>query len=193
MFSRPQFWCIAPGPGGCQEAVYQHRLLAGGSFGQTTGDPVLTNNATADLNNPNNDKYRSGVFGNDTPWSYRMSGVYELPYQISVSGTGQYYAGFPLQKSVLVNSATVALTQSSQTVFVSKRGETRLPNVFEFDMSFRRLVRLGNKSLEPRVDIYNVTNQSTILGQVSQLGSAYGRASTIMRGRLVRVGGNVAF
>ena len=32
MFSRPQFWCIAPGPGGCQEAVDQHRLLAGRGF-----------------------------------------------------------------------------------------------------------------------------------------------------------------
>ena len=42
MFSRPQFWCIAPGPGGCQEAVYQHRLLAGGSFLRLVdGRPVL--------------------------------------------------------------------------------------------------------------------------------------------------------
>jgi hypothetical protein len=163
-------------------------LLAGGSFGETTGD-----NVGGDLNNPTNDAYREGIVGNDTPWSYRLSGVYDLPYQIAVSGTAQYYAGFPEQKTVLVNSATVALTQSSQTVIVSERGETRLPNVFGFDMSFRRLFRLGNKSLEPRIDIYNVTNASTILGRVTQLGSAYGRASTIMRGRLIRLGGNVSF
>jgi len=42
MFSRPQFWCIAPGPGGCQEAVYQHRLLTGRSFLRLVdGRPVL--------------------------------------------------------------------------------------------------------------------------------------------------------
>ena len=42
MFSRPQFWCIAPGPGRCQEAVYQHRLLAGdGFFRFLRGRPVL--------------------------------------------------------------------------------------------------------------------------------------------------------
>jgi hypothetical protein len=168
-------------------------LLAGGSFGQTTGDPVLANATTADLNNPTNDAYRSGILGNDTPWSYRLSGVYELPYQVAVSGTGQYYAGFPLQKTVLVNSATVALTQSSQTVIVSKRGDTRLPNVLEFDMSFRRSFKFQSKSFEPRIDIYNVSNASTILGSVSQLGSAYGRASTIMRGRLIRLGASVAF
>ena len=119
--------------------------------------------------------------------------MYELPYQVAVSGTGQYYAGFPLQKTVLVNSATVALTQSSQTVIVSKRGDTRLPNVFEFDMSIRRSFKLQSRALEPRIDIYNITNASTILGSVSQLGSAYGRASTIMRGRLIRLGGSITF
>ena len=42
MLSRPQFWRIAPGPGGCQEAVYQHRLLAGdGFFRFLRGRPVL--------------------------------------------------------------------------------------------------------------------------------------------------------
>jgi hypothetical protein len=168
-------------------------LLAGGSFGKTTGDPLKGDPLNGDLNNPNNDAYRHGIVGNDTPWSYRLSGVYELPYQVAVSGTGQYYAGFPEQKSVLVNSATVALTQSSQTLFVSNRGDTRLPNVFELDMSLRRSIKLHEKTLEPRIDIYNVTNASTILGRVSQLGSAYLRASTIMRGRLIRLGGNFTF
>jgi hypothetical protein len=163
-------------------------LLAGGSFGRTTGDPV-----GGDLNNPNNDAYRHGRVGNDTPWSYRLSGVYELPYQVAVSGTAQYYAGFPEQKTVLVNSQTVALTQSSQTLDVSQRGDTRLPNVFEFDMSFRKAFKLEQKSFEPRIDIYNVSNASTILNRVSQLGSAFGRASIIMRGRLIRLGGNFTF
>ena len=119
--------------------------------------------------------------------------MYELPFDIAVSGTGQYYAGFPEQKTVLVNNATIALTQSSQTIWVGRRGDTRLPNVFEFDMSFRRSFRFQEKTLEPRIDIYNVSNASTILGRVTQLGSAYGRASTIMRGRIIRVGGNFTF
>ena len=163
-------------------------LLGGGSFGKTTGDPVM-----GDLNNPNNDAYREGIVGDDTPWSFRLSGVYELPYGVAVSGTGQYYAGFPETTTVLVNSTTVALTQSQQTIWVAKRGDTRLPNVFEFDMSLRKSFRFQGKSVEPRIDIYNVSNQSTVLGRVTQLGSAYGRASTIMRGRIIRIGGNLIF
>lgn len=163
-------------------------LLGGGSFGKTTGDPV-----GGDLNNPNNDAYRDGIVGDDTPWSYRLSGVYELPYGIAVSGTGQYYAGFPEQKTVLVNNATIALTQSSQTIWVGRRGDIRLPNVFEFDMSVRKSFRIQDKAFEPRIDIYNVSNESIVLGRVTQLGSAYGRASTIMRGRIIRAGGNFTF
>jgi hypothetical protein len=163
-------------------------LLAGGSFGKTTGDPV-----GGDLNNPNNDAYRDGIVGDDTPWSYRLSGVYELPYGVAISGTGQYYAGFPEQTTVLVNNATVALTQSSQTVWVGRRGDVRLPNVFEFDMSFRKSFRLQGKTVEPRLDVYNVSNESTVLGRVTQLGSAYGRASSIMRGRIIRAGANLTF
>jgi hypothetical protein len=42
MLSRPQFWCIAPGPGWCQEAVYQDGLLAcDGFFRFLRGRPVL--------------------------------------------------------------------------------------------------------------------------------------------------------
>src|SRR5580765_4500184 len=92
-----------------------------------------------------------------------------------------------------VNSATVALAHSTQTVMINQRGDKRLPKVGEFDMSFRRVFKLQQNSIEPRIDIDNVTNASTVLGQVSQLGSAYGRASTIMRGRLIRLGANYTF
>jgi hypothetical protein len=60
-------------------------------------------------------------------------------------------------------------------------------------MSFRRSFRIRDKRIEPRIDIYNVANASTILERVTQLGTAYGRASTIMRGRIIRMGGNFTF
>jgi hypothetical protein len=42
VLSRPQFWCIALGPGRRQEVVYQHRLLARGGFLRLLcGRPVL--------------------------------------------------------------------------------------------------------------------------------------------------------
>ena len=76
-------------------------MAGGASFGKTTGDIYATLATTVDLNNPNN-TFRRGLVGNDVPWSYRMSGLYEFPYDISVSATAQYYQGFPDTTTVSV-------------------------------------------------------------------------------------------
>ena len=149
-----------------------------------------------DLNNPNGLEYRRGLLGNDVPWSYRVSGIYDLPYQIaSLSGTMQYYKGVPESTTVLVGSNAVpgGLTQGSQTILVQPRGTVRLPNVFSLDFSLRRVFRTGSSSFEPRIDFYNLTNEATITNWLTQLGSTYHRASTIQAGRMIKLGFNYEF
>ena len=169
-------------------------MNGGASFGKTTGDIYASStvSATVDLNNPNN-TFRQGVVGNDVPYSYRMSGVYEFPYQISVSGTAQYYQGFPDTTTVSVGNNTVALTQGTQILTVEPRGTERLPAVKSLDVSVRKNWKMGGKSIEPRMDLYNLTNAATILGRITQLGPTYGRVSSIQRGRLIKVGLSVEF
>ena len=166
-------------------------MTGGASYGKTVGD-IYATLTTVDLNNPNN-TFRRGVVGNDVPYSYRMSGVYELPYQISVSATGQYYQGFPDTTTVSVGNNTVALTQGTQTLTVEPRGTTRLPAVKSLDVSVRKSWKMGGRSIEPRVDLYNLTNAATILGRITQLGPTYGRVSSIQRGRLIKLGMSVEF
>jgi Carboxypeptidase regulatory-like domain len=163
-------------------------LTGGASFGKTTGDI----SGTADLNNPNF-LFRHGIIGNDVPYSYRMSGVYQLPYQISVSATGQYYQGFPETTTVSVGNNTVALTQGTTVLTYEPRGTTRLPTVTSLDMSVRKFWKVGQMRLEPRIDFFNLTNSATILGRVAQLGPTYGRVSSIQRGALIKAGVNVEF
>jgi hypothetical protein len=163
-------------------------MTGGASFGKTTGDTA----GTADLNNPNN-QFRRGVVGNDVPWSYRVSGLYELPYQVSVSATAQYYKGFPELTTVSVGNNTVVLTQGATTLTVEPRATTRLPAVSSVDMSVRKFWRVGSYKFEPRVDFYNLTNAASILGRITQLGSTYGRVSNIQRGRLIKAGLSVEF
>jgi hypothetical protein len=119
--------------------------------------------------------------------------MYDLPYRIASSATASYYAGFSELTTVTVNSRTVALTQSSQSVIVAPRGATRFPNVFQLDLSLRRPVRLQKTTFEPRIDFYNLTNGNTVLNRVTVLGPAYGRASDIQRGRLIKLGIQVEF
>ena len=163
-------------------------LTGGASFGRTTGDIT----GTADLNNPNF-TFRRGIVGNDVPYSYRLSGVYELPYRISVSATGQYYQGFPETTTVSVGNNTLALTQGTTVLVVEPRGSTRLPAVSSLDASVRKFWKIGGVRYEPRIDLFNLTNSATILGRVAQLGPTYGRVSSIQRGRLIKAGLSVEF
>jgi hypothetical protein len=165
----------------------------GASYGKSVGDIYPTTSvATADLNNPNF-TFRRGVVGNDVPYSYRGSGVYDLPYQISLSATAQYYAGFPELTTVSVGNNTAVLTQGATTLTVEERGTTRLPSVTSLDLSVRKFWRVGAVKLEPRLDMFNLSNQATILGRVTQLGSTYGRVSSAQRGRLIKGGLTVEF
>jgi hypothetical protein len=169
-------------------------LTGGASFGHTTGGDVLSSAISqSDLNNPNSQQFRQGVWGLDVPWSYRMSGAYELPFGISASGTYQFLKGAPEVNTVSVGNNTVALTQSTTILLVAPRGNTRLPNIAQLDFSLRKNWRHGGRTFEPRVDFYNLTNQASIINRVTQFGPAYDRASSIQRGRLIKLGVTVEF
>src|SRR3989442_8865966 len=163
----------------------------GASFGHTTGDVLSA--TQADLLNPNSQQFRYGVVGNDVPWSCKLSGMYEMPYQISASATWQFNKGFPETNTVSVASNTVRLTQGTTSILVAPRGNTRLPNVAQLDLSLRKVFREGARTFEPRLDMYNLTNQASIIGRVTQYGPSYGRASSIQRGRLIKVGVSAEF
>ena len=165
-------------------------LLAGASWGKTTqrsrgglrSDPHI-------LNYYDGEQYAL----THRPWSYRLSGGYELPYQISASGTWQYQAGAPQETIVIVTNQTITLPQGNQTIRVRQFGDTRFPNVAGLDLSFRRRFPIGTRSFTPRIDIFNATNESTVTAQLTQLGPTYGRISAIQRGRLIKIGFNLDF
>jgi hypothetical protein len=160
----------------------------GASFGKTLGDIL-----SQDLNNPNSAEFRRGLLGNDSPWSYRASGVYQLPQDVFVSGTWQYYQGFPESTTVAIGNNTVALTQGTTTLTVEPRGTTRLPPISSVDFSVRKGFKVQQWRFEPRLDFYNMTNQASVIGRLTQLGPTYGRISLVQRGALIKAGLNVEF
>ena len=92
-----------------------------------------------------------------------------------------------------VGNNTVALTQGSTTITVEPRGTTCLPNLAQLDMSFKKIFRSGNRTLEPRLDLYNLMNSATIINRTTTLGSSYGAVNGIQRGRLIKLGMNFDF
>jgi hypothetical protein len=159
-------------------------MMTGGiSIGETIGWVGST-----DLNNPNSKEFSRGIVGNDTPFSFRLSGLYELPFAIQMSGTLQHQKGFPELTQVSVGNNTVALTQGTTNIVVEPRGTTRLPALNQLDMSFRKIFRSAGRVIQPRVDLYNMMNSATVISRVTTLGSSYNAVSNIQRGRLVKLG-----
>jgi hypothetical protein len=129
----------------------------------------------------------------DRPWSYRLTGVYDLPFHVSASGTWQYQAGAPEETTIVVTNQTISLPQGNTTLRVREYGDTRLPNVSGLDLSFRRTFRFGGRTIAPRLDIFNATNESTVTARIAQLGPTYQRISGIQRGRLIKLGMSLEF
>ncbi len=169
-------------------------VTGGASFGKTLGDIYPTTSAaTADLNNPNFAyparalRQRRAVF---VPRVRRL--------RVSLPDFGQCdrrstTSGFPELTTVSVGNNTVVLTQGATSLTVEPRGTTRLPPVASLDVSVRKNMVFGGMKVEPRIDFFNLTNEATILGRVTQLGPTYDRVSSIQRGRLIKVGASIEF
>ena len=164
-------------------------VMGSASFGKSWGDIY---GAASDLNDPNN-TFRRGLIENDVPFAFKVFGLYQLPYGISLSASAQHFTGFPELTTVTVGTNTVALTRVSQRVTMEPRGTTRLPDVNMMDLGVRKTFNTGRYSIEPTLDIFNVTNGSAIRARSTQLGPTYGAASDIQRGRIVKLGLNVKF
>jgi hypothetical protein len=166
-------------------------MMGSASFGKSWGD-IYGGTAGFELNDPNH-TFRRGLIENDVPFALKIFGLYQLPYGISVSGSVQHFTGFPELTTVTVGSNTVALTRVTQRVTMEPRGTTRLPDVNMVDIGVRKTFNTGRYSIEPVLDMFNVTNGSAIRARSTQLGPTYGAASDIQRGRIFKLGLNVKF
>ena len=167
-------------------------VMGGMGYGKNTGDIYNLVTDRGDLNNPNY-TFRRGVLAQDVPLSLKAVALYELPYGISVSGSGQYFSGFPEIDTVSVGRDTVTLTQVTQVLTVAESGTNRLPSVTLFDLSVRKAFRSGKASIEPVMDLFNLGNVGTITSRATQLGPTYHRVTGILRARMVKFGVNVNF
>ena len=165
-------------------------LMAGASYGKSIGDVL-----GGDLNNPNSKEFRRGLLGNDVPWSYRLSGVYDLPYRILRRSAGRCSTTkvCPNRRPCSIGSGAVpgGLTQVTQSLVVDPRG-SRAPaqRVFARHQPAQGRSAGCNRRSSRRLDFYNLTNEATVTNWLTTLGSTYHRASTIQAGRMIKAGFN---
>ncbi len=170
-------------------------MLGSLSHGNSHGDINLGNNMSSrsDLNNPNF-RFRRGPMDLDSPWQFKMSGLYEFPYGVNVSGSFQAVTGLPDRQTVRASRSTFGLNQSSVTVEAAPQGEIRFPNVYMLDFSVRKDLEISESlTVQHVLDILNVGNINTVTDWSNRLGSNFHRVDEIVIGRMIKFGLNVNF
>lgn len=164
-------------------------VFGGLTIGNSSGDQD-----SGDLNNPNNRINNKGDIGFDSPYQIRGGFNYSLPADIRFSGSVRSSSGLPQTRTYVVTTTQVpGLTQVTQNVQVAERGEYRYPWVNLLDLRFAKTFRMGSARFEPTFDLYNVFNNNAVTNAVQTIGTSLGRPSSIVMGRLVRIGGRITF
>jgi hypothetical protein len=153
---------------------------------------TYTNPGTnADLNDPNYllNKDGSAIFI-DIPWSFTLSGSYQFPYQIAISGKYTARDGDPLLRTFNFTG----LPQGSQTIYVQPRGVDRTEVVSRFvDIRFAKRFAFGPTRFEGALDVFNLLNANHVLDQTTGIGTTLGRPARVLAPRIIRFGVTTRF
>ena len=170
----------------------------GGLNGGALGSGQIATGTGSDLNDPNATVFSKGIVGNDSPVAFRVSGSYRAPGDVSIAGSLVSNGGYPYVSTYSVTRAAaaaagVALTRANQTIFLSDRGDERLPSVTLIDLRISRAFRFGSRRIEPTFDIFNVGNASTVTSLNAGVGGTYRVPTAIVSPRIMKIGLAVIF
>jgi hypothetical protein len=184
--------------------------LPGGSNLSGSWTMGRTINVSCDsLDNPNTLRFcDQRELGMPFRHDFKLSGNYRLPYEFEASAVLTSYAGNQLGSiNVLTSSNTTQanwtitpttryadgtrvipnMTEPSLTVPLVSPAESYLGRWNQLDLGFKRIFRFATRQLQADINVFNVTNLNTILGQSTTFGPNLGRPSAILKGRMLRL------
>jgi hypothetical protein len=123
-------------------------------------------------------------------WLVKLSGTYQPFWDLNLAASYNGRQGYPFVASVLTpNRANQAGTLQ---VNLDPAGDSRLPNLHTIDFRIDRTFRFGKTQLRPTLDVFNVTNASTVLAiRRNQAAANANQISGIVAPRILRLGLNV--
>jgi len=164
-------------------------VFGGLTIGRDSGDQD-----SGDLNNPNVRINNAGAIGFDSTYQVRGGWSYRLPYDVQFAGSIREATGLPQTRTFTVTTSLVpGLTQVTQSIQVAQRGDFRYPWQNLVDIRFTKSWRRNGVLIAPTVDVFNLFNDNAVTSAVTTVGSSLGRPSAIEMGRLLRLGGRIAF
>jgi carboxypeptidase family protein/TonB-dependent receptor-like protein len=145
----------------------------------------------ADLEIPTSGSGIGNVYIN-AKWLFKISGLYQLPYDVNVSAFYNARQGYPFERVVQgpsrLNGAGIPL------IFLDSIGDARLPNYQNLDFHIERPIRIGTGRFVPSLDVFNVMNSNTVQAiRGTQNASNANNIQAVVAPRVVRFGMRVTW
>jgi hypothetical protein len=151
----------------------------------TSADPT-----NYDLQNGFPSSGTSGI--NGSRWTAKLSGMYGLPWQMSVAAFWNLRDGTQFNRTIQSPNRT----GSGGTVNAQfePNGTTHYPTFSQLDVHWDKFVRFGQRRVQFNVDAFNLTNASTVLARQTRQNFAQANYVTrILAPRVMRLGVKVNF
>jgi hypothetical protein len=135
---------------------------------------TIQNYGDGSFQNPNNIDKRNGYqydystagsgIGNvyvNAKHMFKLSGLYQAPYDFNVSAFYNARQGYPFEAAVQVSTA-LPNGGGTPTILLDPIGENRLPTYQNLDLHVERPITFGRLRFVPSFDLFNLTNNDTI-------------------------------
>ncbi|PYR16066.1 MAG: hypothetical protein DMF94_29570 [Acidobacteria bacterium] len=183
------------------EASMQARLKGGGTL---LGGWALerTRTVTCDTTNANALFYcdQTGNLSQSIgtvsiPWrnEFKLAATYPLPWSIQTGLSLLSYPGLPLTVNWAVPLATLINKSATVTIPVIAPGTSYLERWNQLDVHVTREMKTGRLAIRPTLEVFNLLNTSVVLGQNMTFGSALGRPTSTLQGRLMKLSAMIKF
>ena len=159
------------------------------------GDPQIALTVNGGTGSRSSDAFCRVV----NPWSaqtqFKLAGNYPLPWGIQASANYQNLPGIPLAANLSVTGAQTTLGRlNAATTIALITPFTQFENrLHQIDLRFTKSVLVGRYRVRGMVDVYNITNGSTVLGVNTTYGPNWLRPTAILAARLFKFGAQVDF
>jgi len=129
---------------------------------------------------------------------FKLSGSYQLPWQVQVSAVLQSYAGAMLPTRWSIGRTTryapdcigpctpgalviPNMTVTTYVLDVAPPGSQYYERLNQLDLSFRKIFHIQKIQFSGQADLFNATNSSYIKTQTTTLGSSFGQVTSTLQ------------
>jgi hypothetical protein len=139
---------------------------------------------------------KSGVYPY-SEWQFKLSGVYQFPWDISAGAFMRYQQGYPMVLFAAVEdfSYLPSLGQDTRLIMVEPFGSRRFDNIFTLDLQFEKGFDFGNYGrLAVSANIFNLTNTNDVIRRTRTVTSVnLNRIDELISPRALRLGVRYSF